>query len=48
MNKVAIFIGSSSDFNVIEGALKVFKDFNVPFILEVTSAHRNKRSYPDF
>ena len=40
MNRVAIFIGSSSDFNVIEGALKVFKDFGVSFILEVTSAHR--------
>lgn len=38
--KVAVFIGSESDFDVIEGAVKVLKDFNVPFLLEVTSAHR--------
>ncbi len=40
MNKVAIFIGSESDFDVIEGAIKVLKEFEVPFLLEVTSAHR--------
>ncbi|NOR14136.1 MAG: 5-(carboxyamino)imidazole ribonucleotide mutase [Candidatus Aminicenantes bacterium] len=38
--KVAVFIGSESDFDVIEGAVKVLKDFDVPFLLEVTSAHR--------
>ncbi len=47
MKRVAIFIGSSSDFNVIEGALKVFKDFNVPFMLEVTSAHRTPERTKD-
>ena len=40
MSKVAIFIGSESDFEVIEGAVKILKDFEVPFLLEVTSAHR--------
>ena len=40
MNKVALFIGSGSDFEVIEGALKVLRDFGIPFTLEVTSAHR--------
>ena len=40
MNKIAIFIGSESDFNVVEGAVKVLKEFEVPFMLEVTSAHR--------
>ncbi len=40
MKKVAVFIGSESDFDVIEGALKILKDFEVPFMLEVTSAHR--------
>jgi 5-(carboxyamino)imidazole ribonucleotide mutase len=40
MNKVAVFIGSESDFEVIEGAVKILKDFEVPFMLEVTSAHR--------
>ncbi len=38
--KVAVFIGSESDFDVIEGAVKVLKEFDVPFLLEVTSAHR--------
>lgn len=38
--KVAIFIGSESDFPVIEGALAILKDFEIPFRLEVTSAHR--------
>lgn len=47
MKKVAIFIGSASDFNVIEGALKVFKDFDVPFMLEVTSAHRTPQRTKD-
>jgi phosphoribosylaminoimidazole carboxylase PurE protein len=40
VNKVAVFIGSESDFEVIEGAVKILKEFEVPFMLEVTSAHR--------
>ncbi|MGD8535847.1 MAG: 5-(carboxyamino)imidazole ribonucleotide mutase [Candidatus Aminicenantes bacterium] len=39
--KVAVFIGSDSDFEVIKDALGIFKEFHVPFILEVTSAHRS-------
>jgi phosphoribosylcarboxyaminoimidazole (NCAIR) mutase len=39
--KVMIFLGSDSDFEVIEDALKVLKEFGVPFGLEVTSAHRS-------
>ncbi len=39
--KVMIFLGSDSDFEVMEDALKVLKDFGVPFGLEVTSAHRS-------
>jgi phosphoribosylaminoimidazole carboxylase PurE protein len=38
--KVAIFIGSESDFDVVEGAIDTLKEFEVPFALEVTSAHR--------
>jgi len=38
--QVAILIGSESDFGVVEGALEVLKEFEVPFMLEVTSAHR--------
>ncbi len=39
--KVAIFLGSESDFGTIEEATGVLKDFGVPFGLEVTSAHRS-------
>ncbi len=39
--KVAIFIGSDSDYEVIKEALKILKEFRVSFILEVTSAHRS-------
>ena len=38
--KIAIFIGSESDFDVVEGAIETLKEFEVPFDLEVTSAHR--------
>ena len=39
--KVMIFLGSESDFGVIEEALSTLKEFGVPFGLEVTSAHRS-------
>jgi phosphoribosylaminoimidazole carboxylase PurE protein len=39
--KVAIFLGSESDFGTIEEATALLKDFGVPFGLEVTSAHRS-------
>ncbi|MBN2246260.1 MAG: 5-(carboxyamino)imidazole ribonucleotide mutase [Candidatus Aminicenantes bacterium] len=38
--KVAIFIGSESDFEVISGGIEILKEFGVSFSLEVTSAHR--------
>ncbi|MGD9346623.1 MAG: 5-(carboxyamino)imidazole ribonucleotide mutase [Candidatus Aminicenantes bacterium] len=38
--KVAIFIGSESDFEIVKGAAETLKEFEVPFVLEVTSAHR--------
>lgn len=38
--KVAVFIGSESDLDVVKGALGVFREFDIPFFLEVTSAHR--------
>lgn len=39
--KVAIFIGSDSDYKVIEEALEILKEFQVSFSMEVTSAHRS-------
>ncbi len=38
--KVMILLGSESDYGVMEDAVKILKDFGVPFGLEVTSAHR--------
>jgi len=38
---VMIFLGSESDFDVIDDALKILKDFGVSFGVEVTSAHRS-------
>jgi len=39
--KVAVFIGSDSDFEVVKDALDIFKEFQVSYTLEVTSAHRS-------
>lgn len=39
--KVMVFLGSESDFGVVEDALVLLKDFGVSFGLEVTSAHRS-------
>ncbi|UCE42560.1 MAG: 5-(carboxyamino)imidazole ribonucleotide mutase [Candidatus Aminicenantes bacterium] len=39
--KVGIFIGSDSDFPIVEGAIHLMKKFDVKFGLEVTSAHRS-------
>jgi phosphoribosylaminoimidazole carboxylase PurE protein len=38
--KVAIFLGSDSDFPIAEECIKTLKDFEIPFLLEITSAHR--------
>jgi 5-(carboxyamino)imidazole ribonucleotide mutase len=38
---VTVFLGSESDFDVIKDGLDILKEFGVPFVLEVTSAHRS-------
>lgn len=38
--KVAILIGSNSDYEVAKEALLILQEFEIPFALEVTSAHR--------
>ncbi|HHY25992.1 MAG TPA: 5-(carboxyamino)imidazole ribonucleotide mutase [Desulfitobacterium dehalogenans] len=40
MNLVGIVMGSDSDFNVMEDAIKVLKEFGVSFEVKVSSAHR--------
>ncbi len=39
--KVAIFIGSDSDYDVVKDAQAILKEFEVSFALEVASAHRS-------
>lgn len=40
MAKVGIIMGSKSDLNIAETAIKVLRDFNVPCDVIVSSAHR--------
>ena len=40
MKKVAIIMGSDSDLPVVEKAINVLKEFEVPFEVHVFSAHR--------
>lgn len=38
--KVAIIMGSDSDFPTVSGAIKTLDSFGVPFEVHVMSAHR--------
>ena len=40
MKKVAIIMGSDSDFPIVSKAIKQLKDYEVPFEVHVMSAHR--------
>jgi len=40
MFDVAIIMGSSSDYDVMEGAVKVLEEFEISFKKQVVSAHR--------
>jgi len=39
--KVVVLLGSDSDFEVVQEALEVLKEFGVSYQLEVSSAHRS-------
>jgi phosphoribosylaminoimidazole carboxylase PurE protein len=39
--KVVVLLGSDSDFEVVQEALEILKEFGVSFQLEVSSAHRS-------
>jgi 5-(carboxyamino)imidazole ribonucleotide mutase len=38
---IVIFIGSESDYDIIKEAVETLKAYEIPFALEVTSAHRS-------
>lgn len=39
--KVALFMGSESDLDIALEAVKIFREFEIPYTVEVTSAHRS-------
>ena len=48
MKKIAIIMGSDSDLPVVEKAVDVLKQFNVPYEIHVFSAHRTPLEARDF
>ncbi len=45
---VAVIMGSKSDLPILQGAFKVFDEFNVPFTARVLSAHRTPHEAAEF
>lgn len=46
--KVAIIMGSQTDFAVMKQAADVLKEFKIPFHLEIVSAHRTPEKMVEF
>ena len=48
MKKVAVIMGSDSDFPVVSGAIKTLKEYGVSFEVHVMSAHRTPSQAAEF
>lgn len=48
MKKVAIIMGSDSDLPVVEKAAALLKDYGVPYVMRVMSAHRCPQRVAEF
>ncbi len=48
MKKVAVIMGSDSDFKVVQKAVLKLKEFNVPYEVRVMSAHRTPDEAAEF
>ena len=48
IEKVAVIMGSDSDFPVVSKGIKTLKEFGVPFEVHVMSAHRTPEQAADF
>ena len=48
MKKVAVIMGSDSDLKVMQGAIDMLRQFEVPFAVRVISAHRTTEAARDF
>ncbi len=46
--KVAVIMGSDSDFPTVSGAIKTLKSYEVPFEVHVMSAHRTPAAAAEF
>lgn len=47
-SKVAIIIGSESDLEIMNEAVKILHDFSIPYVLKIMSAHRTPKSVAQF
>lgn len=45
---VAIIMGSDSDYKVMKGAVEALKDFKIPFLKKIISAHRTPHEMVKF
>lgn len=48
LKKVAVIMGSDSDFPVVSGAIKTLAEYGVPFEVHVMSAHRTPEKAAQF
>ncbi|MBQ6570302.1 MAG: 5-(carboxyamino)imidazole ribonucleotide mutase [Clostridia bacterium] len=48
MKKVAVIMGSDSDFGVVSAAVKQLKELDIPFEVHVMSAHRTPEAASEF
>ncbi len=48
MKKVGIIMGSDSDLPVVEKAINILKDFDIPFEVHIYSAHRTPEQAREF
>jgi 5-(carboxyamino)imidazole ribonucleotide mutase len=48
MKKVAVIMGSTSDLPVMQEAIDVLKSFEIPFEVDIVSAHRTPEKMAEF
>lgn len=48
MKKVAVIMGSKSDFEIVQKGVHILKDFQVPFEVHILSAHRTPEALKSF
>ena len=47
-SKVAIIMGSDSDFEIMKEGTEIFKEFDIPYEVQVLSAHRSPELVSEF